>query len=432
MDALFSPMGLSLGSLALLFISVLWLKLPVAVMLAGLGFGGLALLSGMEAASTMLGNELWVNFSGYGMTVVPLFILMGQLCYYSGLNERLYRTLHILAGHVPGGLAVATILACGGFAAICGSNTATAATMAGVALPEMKKYGYDPAFSAGTVAVGATLGVIIPPSVVLIVIGLQTGLSVSGLFMAAVLPGILLVLAFVVCTLATVLRSPRLAPRCPKAPLKDRLRAAPQLAEVGILWGGVLGSMGTGIVTPTEAGALGTALALTMGIVSRRLTFKGLFMALADTLRLTAMILLLVAGAMIYGKFLTATRLPFELSAIIAHMNAPVFAVLFCMLAIYFFGGMVMDALALLLITVPIFFPLAQSMGLDPIVFSLIITVVTTMGAVTPPIGVCVYVVSSIDRTTPLPSIFKGVFCYLPAYVAVVVLLILCPSLIVL
>ncbi len=422
---LLSPVGLSCASLIVLLVGVLWFRLPIAVLLAGLGFGGVCIMNGLDSALTLTGNEIWGTFSGYGMTVVPLFILMGQVCFYSGLNERLYRALNTLVGHIPGGLAVATLLACGGFSAICGSNTATAATMAGVALPEMRRYGYNASFSAGTVAVGATLGVIIPPSVVLIVIGLQTGLSVSHLFVASILPGILLLLAFVGCAALAVRMSPDWAPRRPKAPLGERLRALPGLSEVAVLWGGVLGGMSSGIVTPTEAGGLGSLLAILLGLVSRRLDLKGFMHAISDTLRLTAMILLLVAGAMIYGKFLTATRLPFELSGFVGVMHAPAFLVLLTMLVIYFVGGMVMDALALLLITVPVFFPLAQSLGFDQVWFAMIITVVTTVGAVTPPVGVCSYVVSSMEQGVSLPDVFRGVFRYMPAYLAVIVVLLL-------
>ena len=430
MDFLLSPLGLSVLSLFLLLAGVLWLKLPIAVLLAGLGFGGIWLMNGFEAARAMISNEMWGIFSGYGMTVIPLFILMGQVCFYSGLNERLYKTLNILVGHVPGGLAVATILACGGFSAICGSNTATAATMSGVALPEMRRYGYDDAFSAGTIAVGATLGVIIPPSVVLIVIGIQTGLSTSTLFLASILPGIMLLLAFVLCAQAAVLRHPEWAPRHQKSSFGERLRAVPGLSEVFLLWGGVLGGMSTGLVTPTEAGGLGSLIALLMGVLTRRLSFRGFVHAVSDTLRLTAMILLLVAGAMIYGKFLTATRLPFQLSNIVVGMHASAMPVLLCMLLIYFIGGMVMDALALLLITVPVFFPMAFNLGFDPVWFAIVITIVTTVGAVTPPVGVCSYVVSSMGHGIPLPDVFKGVMRYLPAYFAVIVLLLLFPALI--
>ena len=429
LPSLCSPMPLAVGSLLLLLAAVLWMRLPIALLLAGLGVLGVGLLDGAFSARTLLGNELWGNFSSYGLTVIPLFIFMGQICFYAGLNERLYRALYTLVGHLPGGLAVATLLACGGFAAICGSNTATAATMSGVALPEMRRYGYNQSLSAGTVAVGATLGVIIPPSVVLIVIGLQTGLSISTLFLASIIPGILLMLAFTLCAFIVARRHPEWAPRRPRASLRERLHALPELSEVVILWGGVLGGMGCGLVTPTEAGGLGSLLALLIGLLTRRIGMKGILNAVCDTLRLTAMILLLVAGAMIYGKFLALTRLPFELAEMVATLHVDPLLVLLLILIIYFIGGMLMDALALLLITVPIFFPLMQGLGTDLVWFSIIVTVVTTMGAVTPPVGVCAYVVASSSLDIPLPSIFRGIVHYIPAYIGILVLLTLLPGL---
>lgn len=418
------PMPLAVGSLVVLLGIVLWVRLPIALALAGLGCLGVALLDSLPAAMTLLGNELWGTFSSYGLTVIPLFILMGQICFYSGLNERLYRALYILVGHKPGGLSMATLLACAGFAAICGSNTATAATMSGVALPEMRRYGYDPAFSAGTVAVGATLGVVIPPSVVLIVIGIQTGLSIAQLFVASIIPGAALTLAFILCACVAAQRHPQWAPLRPAASLQERLRALPLLLEVLILWGGVLGGMACGLVTPTEAGGLGSIISLAMGVVSGRLSVQGFVRALSDTLRLSSMILLLVAGAMIYGKFLAMTRLPFELADIVAQLQlAPLF-VLLLVLLVYFIGGMIMDALALLLITVPIFFPLMTGLGYDPVWFALVVTVITTVGAVTPPVGVCAYVVASFAPDISLPRVFRGVACYMPAYIGTIALLI--------
>lgn len=420
-----SPLSLAVATLVLLLFIVLWVRLPIALALAGLGCLGVALLDGLPSAMTLLGTELWGNFSSYGLTVIPLFILMGQVCFYSGLNERLYRALYILVGHKPGGLSMATLLACAGFAAICGSNTATAATMSGVALPEMRRYGYDAAFSAGTVAVGATLGVVIPPSVVLIVIGLQTGLSISQLFVASVFPGLVLTLSFILCAYVAAKRHPHWAPLRPAASLRERLHALPMLLEMLILWGGVLGGMAFGLVTPTEAGGLGSLIALGMGLVSRRLSLRGILRAFSDTLRLSAMILLLVAGAMIYGKFLAMTRLPFELANLVAELHVAPFLVLLVVLLVYFVGGMIMDALALLLITVPIFFPLMTGLGFDPVWFALVVTVITTVGAVTPPVGVCAYVVASFAPDISLPRVFRGVFCYMPAYIATIVILIL-------
>lgn len=424
------PFQLALASVVLLLAAVLWFRLPIALIMACLGFVGMGLLSGFDAARSMLGTELWGSFSSYGLTVIPLFILMGQISFYSGLNERLYRALFTLVGHVPGGLAVATLLACAGFSAICGSNTATAATMAGAAMPEMKKYGYDRAFSAGTVAVGATLGVVIPPSVVLILIGLQAGLSISKLFLAGIIPGICLTIAFTLCAYVCGRVRPAWAPTRPKASFAARLGVLPLFSEIILLWGGVLGGMSYGIVTPTEAGALGSVLALALGLARRTLSLKALFMALKDTLRLSAMILLLVAGALIYGKFLAASRLPGELAAFVSTSNLPPTLMLVVLVLVYTIGGMIMDALALLLITVPIFFPLMDVLGYDPLWFAMLTTILVTLGAVTPPVGVCAYVVAALTPDVTLPGIFRGIACYIPAYALVLVLMVLMPALV--
>lgn len=301
--------------------------------------------------------------------------------------------------------------------------------MSGVALPEMRRYGYNQSLSAGTVAVGATLGVIIPPSVVLIVIGLQTGLSISTLFLASIIPGILLMLAFTLCAFIVARRHPEWAPRRPRASLAGTPACPSRTERSGHPVGWSSRRHGLRLVTPTEAGGLGSLLALLIGLLTRRIGMKGILNAVCDTLRLTAMILLLVAGAMIYGKFLALTRLPFELAEMVATLHVDPLLVLLLILIIYFIGGMLMDALALLLITVPIFFPLMQGLGTDLVWFSIIVTVVTTMGAVTPPVGVCAYVVASSSLDIPLPSIFRGIVHYIPAYIGILVLLTLLPGL---
>lgn len=428
-EALTMPLPLAGLSIVLLITAVLWVRLPIALILAGLGILGAALLDGPTSARTLLGNEIWGTLSSYSMTVIPLFIFMGQVCFHSGLNQRLYRALNTLVGHIPGGLAVATLLACGGFSAICGSNTATAATMAGVAMPEMQRYGYRSEFAAGTVAVGATLGAVIPPSVVLIVIGLQTGLSISTLFLASVFPGILLMVGFALCAVIAARLHPDWARRQAKASCRERLAALPRLLEVLVLWSGVLGGMGAGLVTPTEAGGLGALIALLMGVLSGNLGMRGIIRAGSDTLRLTAMILLLLAGAMIFGKFMTLTRLPFELSALVTRLDIVPAVAITAVMVLYFLGGMIIDALALLLITVPIFFPMMEGLGLDMIWFSMMVTVVTTIGAVTPPVGVCAYVVAATVPGTSLPGTFRGIMYFMPAYVALLVIMALVPQL---
>ncbi len=422
MNLFVSPEFLALAAIALLILGVFFVRIPVAVLLGLLGFGGYALLDGVDRAVSMTGNEVWATFSGYGLTVVPLFILMGQLCYHSGLSERLYAAVYAWAGHRRGGIAVATLLACGGFSAICGSNTATAATMSAVALPQMRKYGYHPVLATGVVAAGTTLGVIIPPSVVAIVVGVQTSSSIQRLFLGGVTPGLLLLAGFLLTITVLAHRHPEWAPAGEKTPWPARLRASSGLVETGVLFALVIAGMAMGLFTPTEAGAAGVALAALLGFGVGRLSLRGCVQACRESLGISAMIFLLMAGAAMFGKFLTLTRLPFTLADAIAGLAVPPWAVLTLTAIIYLIGGMIMDSLALLVVTIPIFFPLAEKMEWDPLWFSLLLIVITSLGAITPPVGVSGYVVSSMsgnpeDGTrVPLAQVFRGAAAFLPAF----------------
>ncbi len=429
-----SPELLALTSLALLILGVLFLRMPVALLLGCLGFAGYALMDNFDRAVSMAGNELWTTFSGYGLTVVPLFILMGQVCYHAGLSERLYTGVNAWAGHRRGGIAAATLLACGGFATICGSNTATAATMSAVALPQMRRYGYHPVIATGSVAAGTTLGAIIPPSVVSIVVGVQTSSSIQRLFLGGIVPGVLLLALFVLTIMLIARRHPAWAPAGERCGWKERLKASSGLLETGVLFSLVICGMSAGVFTPTEAGAAGAALALLLGVCVGGLRLPGLRKALSESLGISAMIFLLMAGAAMYGKFLTLTRLPFTLADAIAGLSVSPVLILALVAVIYLVGGMVMDSLALLVVTLPIFFPLAERLGWDPLWFSILLIMITCMGAITPPVGVSAYVVSSMsgrdgERKVPLPQVFRGAALFLPAYVGCILLIALIPAL---
>jgi tripartite ATP-independent transporter DctM subunit len=398
--------------LALLFI----LRLPVGFAMALVGLAGFWRILDARAAMSMAGSEVWTVFSSYGLTVIPLFILMGQICFHSGVNQRLYRTAYAWLGPIRGGVAMATVLACAGFAAICGSNTATAATMSAVALPEMKKYRYHPVLSTGAVAAGSTLGVLIPPSVVLIVIGLQTGESIAKLFWGGLGPGVLLALLFLAAIHLVCRRNKGWGPRGPRTSFRSKLASLSGSVEMLVLFALVMGGLFLGLFTPTEAGAAGAGLAFLLSAATRRLTFKGLKLALADTLRVSCMIMVIILGAVIFGRFLALTRLPFEAAEWVAALDVPDTVVILVICGVYVFGGAIMDALALLLITIPIFFPVAESMGLDPIWFAALITVVTTMGAITPPVGVNTFIVASMAGEASLPQVFRGVSLFLVCF----------------
>lgn len=417
-----------LGILALVAVIFL-LRIPVGFAMAAVGFVGFAIAVNPSAALGMVGAEAWKIFSDYGLTVIPLFILMGQICFHSGVNERLYRTAHTWMGSIRGGLAMATILACAGFSAICGSNTATAATMSTVALPQMKKYGYHPILSTGSVAVGATLGVVIPPSVVLILIGLQTGQSIGRLFWAGLGPGILLTFLFLLTVVGICRRYPEFGPTGEKTSPGEKLASLSGSVEMLVLFGLVMVGLMVGFFTPSEAGAAGSALALLISLAGRNLTWKKFVMAVDDSLRISCMIMVIIYGAVVFGRFLTITRLPFETADYVGSLALPPVLIIALICVVYIIGGAVMDALALLIITIPIFFPVAEGLGYDPLWFAVLVTVLTTMGAVTPPVGVNVFIVSAMSRDVPLAQVFRGVVLFLPAFGVCLLLLMLWPDL---
>ncbi|XPV76482.1 MAG: TRAP transporter large permease [Desulfovibrio sp.] len=423
----FAAIGLW-GIVALLGI-IFCFRIPVGFAMALIGFLGFWKVLNFDAALGLLGSEAWTVFSSYGLTVIPLFIFMGQICFYSGVNERLYKAAYAWMGAMRGGLAIATTLACAGFAAICGSNTATAATMSTIALPQMKKYGYHPSLSTGSVAVGATLGVVIPPSVVLIIIGLQTGISIAKLFWAAFLPGALLVLLFVGTVVAYCMKYPDRGPAGPKTTMKEKLASLSGSVEMLLLFALVMGGLLAGFFTPSEAGAAGSAIALMISVVGRHLTWKKLFNAINDTLRISCMILTIIYGAVVFGRFLTITRLPYEIAQFVGGLSVHPLLVMAVICIIYVIGGAVMDALALLIITIPIFFPVAEALGYDPVWFSVFVTIVTTLGAVTPPVGVNTFIVASMADGVTLPQVFKGVAIFIPAFILCLFCMLLMPEL---
>jgi tripartite ATP-independent transporter DctM subunit len=415
----------------ILLVVMIVLQMPVGFAMALVGFCGLWYVTGLDSALSMIGTDTWANFSSYGLTVIPLFILMGTVCFYSGVNKNLYDTAYKWFGRTRGGIAMATVMACAGFAAICGSNNATAATMTTVALPEMKKYKYDKALSAGSIACGSTLGVVIPPSVVLIVYGIQTGQSIGKLFWGSTLPGILMALLFILTIYLLCLRHPEWGPGGMRVRLIDKIKAIPGMTEMIILFGLVMGGLYTGAYTPTEAGAAGAFFALLIAAAIRiKLSWKGFVSAITDALRVTCMVIVIVWGAVIFGRFLTISRLPFVAVDFVSALQVPPYMILISVLIIYGIAGMVMDALGFLLISIPIFFPIATQLGYDPIWFGCILTVVTTMGAITPPVGICAYVVSGMAEDIPLSTVFKGVLWFIPAYAITMAVMIFFPEIV--
>ena len=405
-----------------------FLELPVGLAMGIVGLGGLWCMLTPEAALTMLGNEIWNVFPKYGLTVIPMFILMGQICFYSGVNKALYETAHTWMGRTRGGLAMGTIMACAGFAAICGSNTATAATMTAVALPEMKKYKYAPILSTSSIAVGSTLGVVIPPSVVLLVYGIYTEQSIGKLFWGSTIPGVILAALLCVTVYVVCIFHPEWGPAGEKTTMWQKIKAIPGAFEMIVLFTLVMLGLYSGTYTPTEAGAAGAFFALALGLIRRKLTFQGFIASVMDTLKVTSMIILIVTGAVILGRFLTISRMPFEMADYIAALPVQPWVIMLAILVIYMFAGMVMDALGFLLVSIPIFFPVVTKMGYDPIWFGCTLCVVTTLGAVTPPVGICAYVVAGMDKEIQLGTVLKGVTWFLPAFWITLLLMLFYPQ----
>ncbi len=418
-----------IGIVVLLLVLFL-LGMPVGFAMGIIGFLGFSYVVSIKAGLNMIGSVLWDTFSKYGLTVIPLFIFMGQVAFHSGVNEKLYNAAYKWVGHIRGGIAMATVMACAAFSAICGSNAATAATMSTVALPQMKKFNYDPKLSTGSVACGSTLGVVIPPSVVLIVIGLSTEQSIARLFYGGIGAGVTMAVLLTLTVYLVCRFNPAWGPVGPKTDVVEKLKALSGAFEMIILFLSVMLGLYFGIFTPAEAGAVGSFFAVLISAVQRRLTWRGLVASVADTLRISCMVIVIIAGAMIFGRFLAVTRIPFDIASWVVALPVPNMVIVTIIFVIYILGGAVMDALALLLITIPIFFPVARELGYDPIWFAVIITVVTTLGAVTPPVGATTYVVGGMAEDVPLEAVFRGVLFFLPAYVLCVVILMLFPEIV--
>jgi tripartite ATP-independent transporter DctM subunit len=425
-----SPLIIGLIGIAALLFILFFLGMPVGFSMGVVGFIGFSCVINFNAGLNMAGSVFWSVSSKYGLTVIPLFIFMGQIVFYSGVNQRLYKTAYNWVGHIRGGLAMATIIACSAFAAICGSNTATAATMSTVAFPEMKKYGYSSILSTGTIACGSTLGVVIPPSVVLIIIGLATEQSIAKLFYGGIGAGVLLTSLFLASIFIMCHIKPAWGPVAEKTSFKEKMKSLFGGIEMLILFVFIMAGLYFGFFTPAEAGAAGSFCALLLGIIRKTLSFDDFKKAVKDTLRISSMVMMLVVGAMIFGRFLSITRIPFDLASFVAQLPVSNFVIMLFISLIYIAGGAIMDALALLLITIPIFFPLAVKMGYDPVWFAVTITVITTLGAVTPPVGATTYVVAGVATDVPMKNVFKGVSVFLPAYVLTILLLLIFPSII--
>jgi len=413
-----------IGLLLFLFL----LRVPVAFAMAISGFIGFAYLSSLDSALSLLSQDISETFSSYPLSVIPMFILMGSFAFASGISQRLYKTTYTWVGALRGGLTIATVLACAGFAAICGSTAATAATMGRIALPEMKKYKYDMTLATGTVASAGTLGIMIPPSTVFIVYGLLVEQSIGKLFVAGILPGAILTLLFVATVAILVYRNPTLGPPGSPTTWKAKVKATGGIVPAMILFVLAIGGLFLGWFSPTQAGAIGAGGALLLGLISRELTWKTFFEAGKDGLLTACMVLFIIAGAVLFGHFLAVSTLPFLLADWVGNLPIGRMAIMGIIIFIYFIGGFFMDSMALIVVTIPIFYPIVQKLGFDPIWFGVIIVLIAEMGVITPPVGVNVFVIKGIAPEIPLHLIFRGIFPFLAALIILTILILFVPQ----
>jgi tripartite ATP-independent transporter DctM subunit len=419
----------------IIMILMFFTEMPVAFVMGIVGFIGFSILVTPDAGLALLSRNVFETFSSYDLTTIPLFILMGQLGFNSGISKRLYDAAYKFLGSTKGGLAMATVTACTAFGAICGSSPATAATMATVGLPEMKRYNYDDAMATGSVASGGGIGMIMPPSVVMIIYGILTEQSIGALFMSGIIPALIICVLFIITIYIMCGINPNLGPAGENFSWALRFKALLGLTETLIIFVTVIGGIFVGLFTPTEGAGIGAFAILLLSVIRRQISWAAFVKSLMETLRTSCMVLVLITGAVIFGKFLAITRIPFEIAGWVSGLNMAPVLVMAVIIGIYFIGGCFMDSLAFVTLTVPIFFPVVQTLGYDPIWFGLIIVLVTEMGVITPPVGINVYVVYGVAKNVlkeeiPLETIFKGIFPFLVAVIAGTILMIVFPKIV--
>ena len=417
------------GIIALMVLLLLFSTgIELGFAMALVGFVGFAYLNGFHAAINLLSRDVFDVITSYGFTVFPLFILMGQIGFNAGIAARLYNAAHKFVGHIPGGLAMATVLGATGFKTICGSSAATSATFAGVAIPEMDRYGYDKRLSSGIVATVGTLGVIIPPSVTLIILGILTEQSIGQLFIAGIIPGLIIALLFIAIIYGWARINPAIAPRSERSTWKARMRSIPEVFWVLLLFILVVGGIMQGYFTPTEAGGVGAFAVLLLALLKRDMTFKKYFKSVKEALRTAIMVLMLIAGSTVLGHFITVTNIPQAVADWIATvpLNRYVIMILICL--IFELGGSIIDDLTFLILATPIFYPAVLKLGFHPLWFGIVIGVVAMIGVVIPPVAICVFVVKNITKI-PMGTIYKGVAPFLISMILVWGLLFVFPQL---
>lgn len=422
------PVTIGIIGVAVLVIIFL-LGMPVGFTMGFVGVVGFMLAKGSTAGLRLLASDFWDTWSSYNLTVIPMFVFMGSVAFYAGMSGRLYDAAYTIFGRWRGGLAIATIVATAGFSAICGSTSATAAAMGKVAIPEMRRHGYDPGLACGCMAAAGSLGIMIPPSTIFIIYGILSEQSIGKLFVAGVVPGLVLAFLFCLAVYIWTFFNPTSAPAGGSTTLKQKIMGVTGLFEMLFLFALVLGGLFAGLFSPTQAAGAGTAAAIVIGLARRSYGIRKFWLSIKDTLLITAMIMMIVAGATVFGHFMAVTGIPGAASDFLGGLPVPSTVVMILILAMYLIAGCFMDSLAMVTLTVPILYPTVVALGFDPIWFGVIIVLVVEMGVITPPVGINVYIIKGVAPDVPMGKIFKGAVAFLAGMVLLAALLLVFPKL---
>ena len=417
---------IAFGGFVTLFVLML-LRVPVGMAMGLVGVVGYSMIAGTGPALKLVGQTSMRTVTDYTFGVIPMFMLMGAFVSVSGVSKELFRAANACVGHLRGGLGMATVMACGGFAAICGSSVATAATFSTVAYPEMRRYGYPQSFSTGVIAAGGTLGAMLPPSTVLAVYAVITQQDIGKLFMAGVLPGLLAMSMYVATIAIIVWVRPKMLPAGAALPWSERLLALKDVWPSLVLFAFVIGGLYGGFFTPTEAGGMGAGGAFLLGVLRRKLDRAGVRVALLQATRTAAAVFTVLIGALLFGYFLTITQTPQKLTGFVTSLGLNRYEVLALIMVMYLVLGCLMDAMAMIILTVPIIFPVITQLGFDPIWFGVIIVMTVELGLIHPPVGMNVFVIKSVVQDVSFTTIFKGVLPFVATDILRLVILISFP-----
>lgn len=419
---------ITVGIVILFFMLGLFLTgIELAYGMALMGFIGYAMLVSFAAAMNLLAKDIFDTFSSYGLTVIPLFVLMGQITFNAGIAGRLYDTAQKLVGRIPGGLAIATVVGATFFKAICGSTAATTATFASVAVPEMDRFGYSKKLSAGVVAIVGTLGVLIPPSVILIIFGIITQQSIGKLFMAAFIPSMMIAATYIGTIIVWCKTNPSLATAGERFTLKAKVQSIPQIMWPAVIFVIMVVGLMSGIFTPTEAGSVGALAVLVLTLVQNDLNFKKFKKAIAESLRTSCMVILLVAGSTVLGHCIAVTNIPMVAADWVVSLPFHRHIIMALIIFVYLIGGSFIDDLAFMILATPIFYPAILKLGYDPLWAGIMICITVMIGSVIPPVAMCVFIVKNITKI-PFNVIYSGVYPFLIGLIASAILLFIFPQ----